>query len=519
MSTLDHRRSGIVLHPTALPGPHGSGDFGPGAYHFVDWLAQAAQSVWQVLPLTPIGPGNSPYAGASAFAGNPLLVALEPLIERGWLAPVEAAATAHFDPRRVDFGRVIAFRRAQLAAAAAGFFAHASGAERDAFEAYCAREAGWLDDYALFMALDEAQQHTTATRTWPHWDGPLARREPVALASARRRLAEAVRFWQFVQWCFDSQWAALKAYANGKGIHVMGDLPIFVAHHSADCWARPELYHFDERFEPLVVAGVPPDYFSATGQRWGSLLYRWDVMEREHFAWWIARMRRQLAWADLVRIDHFRGFAGYWEIPAASPTAIDGRWVPAPGAKLFHALGKALGHVPVVAEDLGVITADVVELLEGFALPGMRVLQFAFAADASNAYLPHNYVRNTVVYTGTHDNDTARGWWDKATAHERGFATAYLGCDATNVHSTMVRAASASVAQLALFPLQDVLGLDGAHRMNTPGQTGCWEWRFTWDLVAPDAAQQLASVSAAHGRAPLGKLKLAPWPAGIPLPS
>ncbi len=503
MSTLSQRRCGIVLHPTSLPGPHGSGDFGPSAYHFVDWLAHAAQGVWQVLPLTPIGPGNSPYAGASAFAGNPLLVALEPLIERGWLAADVAPA---FDPKRVAFDRVIPYRRARLAQAAEGFFARARGEERDAFDAFCAREADWLDDYALFMALDETQSGQDGG--WPAWDPPIARRDAGALAAARRRLAQPIRFWSFVQWCFDAQWGALKAYANGKGIALMGDLPIFVAHHSADCWSRPDLYCLDERFAPTVVAGVPPDYFSATGQRWGNPLYRWDRMERENFAWWVARLRRQLAWADLVRIDHFRGFAGYWEIPAAEATAIHGRWVPGPGPKLFRALGKALGALPVVAEDLGVITADVVDLRESVGLPGMRVLQFAFGGDATHPFLPHNFQANTVVYTGTHDNDTARGWWANAAPHERAFAAQYLECDGSNVHRAMVRAACASVADTALFPLQDALGLDGSHRMNTPGRTGCWEWRFEWDMVEADGADQLAALAATYGRAPFAKLKL-----------
>jgi 4-alpha-glucanotransferase len=505
MATLGHRRSGILLHPTSLPGPHGSGDFGPDAFHFVDWLAHAGQSVWQVLPLTPIGPGNSPYAGASAFAGNPLLVALEPLMERGWLA--RETAPAEFDARRVDFGRVIAFRHARLALAAEGFFARARAEERDAFDAYCAREAPWLDDYALFMALDAHTQGAGAHRTWPQWNAPLARREPKALAAARREHAHAVRFWSFVQWCFDTQWAALKAYANGKGIDVMGDLPIFVAHHSADCWARPDLYHLDDRLEPTVVAGVPPDFFSETGQRWGNPLYRWDAMERDGFAWWIERMRRQLAWADLVRIDHFRGFAGYWSIPASSPTAVEGEWVAGPGAKLFHAIDRALGGLPVVAEDLGVITPDVIELRDGLGLPGMRILQFAFDADAAHHFLPHNYTPNTVVYTGTHDNDTVRGWWASAPEAERDFAAAYLACDGNTAPRAMVRAASASVAQMALFPLQDVLGLDGSQRMNTPGRTGCWEWRFGWDIVAPDAAAELAALSAAYGRAPFECLR------------
>ena len=507
MPTLDRRRSGVLLHPTSLPGPHGIGDLGPGAYHFVDWLAAAGQSAWQVLPLTPIGPGNSPYASASAFAGSPLMVALEPLVDRGWLAPIGADEVAAFDARRVDFDRVLPWRMAKLNLAATGFFAHGSNADRSAFAAFSMREAAWLDDFALFMALDEAQRRGGDAKAWPQWDAALARREAPALADARRQYDAAVAFWKFVQWCFDTQWRALKAYANAKGVVLIGDLPIFVAHHSADCWARPDLYFLDADFAPTVVAGVPPDYFSATGQRWGNPLYDWRAMKRDGYAWWIARVRRQLELADWVRIDHFRGFAGYWEIPAACATAIEGRWVAGPGAALFEALKGAMGELPVIAEDLGVITADVLELRERFAFPGMRVLQFAFSEDATHYFLPHNYEPNCCVYTGTHDNDTAAGWWAHATERERAFARRYLDAD-TDMHWAMIRAAVGSVAQLAMLQMQDALGLDSSHRMNSPGLINCWTWRFTWDMVEPESAPRLAQLSAAYGRAPIALLDL-----------
>jgi 4-alpha-glucanotransferase len=389
-----------------------------------------------------------------------------------------------------------------LREAAAGFRAHAAAADREAFAAYCAAQAHWLDDYALFMAIDDAVLRERGHRDWPDWDPALARREPQAIAAAQARHADEVAFWHFVQWCFDSQWAAVKRYANARGIVLIGDLPIFVAHHGADCWARPDLYLLDAAGRPRVVAGVPPDYFSATGQRWGNPLYDWDAMRADGYAWWIARLRRQLELADIVRIDHFRGFAGYWEIPATSPTAVEGRWVPGPGAALFDALAAALGRLPVIAEDLGLITPDVERLRDQFDFPGMRVLQFAFGADAQHPYLPHNYVANTVAYTGTHDNDTIYGWWAGSAGRERDFAQTYLGANGA-IHWSAIRAVSASVARFTLFPFQDVLGLGSSQRLNTPGLEDCWRWRFTWDMVPPSAAADLARLSAAFGRAPI----------------
>jgi 4-alpha-glucanotransferase len=496
-SPLSERASGVLLHITSLPGPHGVGDFGPGAYHFIDWLASAGQSLWQVLPMTPIGPGDSPYQSVSAFAGSPLMVAFEPLVERGWLADVPLPPGG-FAPGRVDYARVVPWRLQLLRTAAAGFEEQGSAADLAAFDAWCAAEAGWLDDYALFMAL-EASHHG---RPWWQWGAALAARSPVALQQARTALASEVRFWQFVQWCFDTQWADVKAYANSKGIAIMGDLPIFIAHHSADCWARSDLYQLDAQFQPLAVAGVPPDFFSATGQRWGNPLYRWDRMAAEGYAWWAQRIGRALAQADVFRIDHFRGFAGYWEIPADCPTAIDGRWQPGPGKPLFDAIAQAVGDLPIVAEDLGVITPDVEALRDDCGFPGMRVLQFAFGDDARNLYLPHQYNPNTVVYSGTHDNDTTRGWWDSASDAERHFAGTYLACGAHDVHWALIRAASTSVARLAIFPMQDVLGLGGAHRMNAPGSmgTGNWSWRLDWAMVGPEPGHVLRAITRATGR-------------------
>ena len=500
MATLDRRLAGILLHPTCLPGPHGSGDLGPDAFRFVDWLAAARQSVWQVLPLTPVGPGNSPYASVSAFAGSPLLVALEPLIACGWLAAGEVADGHRFDADRVDYDQVAPWRMAKLHAAHAGFVARASEADRQAFAAFQAAEAHWLADYALFMALDD-HHRARGIWLWPQWDAALARRDPIALAAARHAHADAIGFWCFVQWCFATQWQALRAHARSRGVRIVGDLPIFVAHHSADCWARPDLFLLDADGAPRVVAGVPPDYFSATGQRWGNPLYDWPAMQREGFAWWVGRMRHELTRADMVRVDHFRGFAGYWEIDAACPTAVDGRWCAAPGQALFATLRGVLGELPVIAEDLGVITADVEALRDHFELPGMKVLQFAFDADGRHPYLPHNHVPNCCVYTGTHDNDTALGWWQALPEAQRRLATTYLGpVDEAEAPWALVRIAWASVARFAVCQLQDLLGLDTRHRMNMPGQIGCWTWRFRWAQIGAGTAPRLAELTSACGR-------------------
>lgn len=506
---LDERSSGVLLHITSLPGPHGIGDFGPGAYHFVDWLAAAGQRLWQVLPLTPIGPGDSPYQSVSAFAGSPLMVALEPLVTRGWLADTGLSGTV-FEASRVDYAQVVPWRMARLREAASGFFADTSAPERSEFDAWCRREAGWLDDYALFMALEAA--HSGAC--WWTWAPALARREAAALTQARARHAGELAFWQFVQWCFDRQWRAVRAHAHARGVAIVGDLPIFVAHHSADCWARPDLFLLGPDFQPSVVAGVPPDFFSTEGQRWGNPLYDWDAMAADGYGWWSDRIRRMLAQADVFRIDHFRGFAAHWEIQASCPTAVEGRWVTGPGRALFDAIEAAVGPLPIIAEDLGVITPDVEALRDACGFPGMRILQFAFGGDAAHAYLPHNHPPRSVAYTGTHDNDTSLGWWRAASARERTYAASYLGCEegesaaGAGVAGAMRRVTMASAANTVIFPMQDVLGLDGAHRMNVPGlMGGNWSWRFDWSMVGESGAA-LGRLSAAYGRASIELLRL-----------
>ena len=491
------RASGILLHPTSLPGPCGSGDLGGAAYHFVDWLVSAGQTLWQILPLGGIGPGNSPYMSSSACAGNVLLIDLHDLQQQGWLSADALAPAAGFENQRVDFASVVPWRMERLHAAAQAFFAAPAAKPRLAFDAFCQQHAQWLDDYALFMALADANRGGL----WCDWDPLLARRDAQALQQGRVQHAAAIGFWQFCQWCFFDQWAKLKAYANGRGVRIVGDIPIFVAYQSADVWARQHLFELDGQGRASVVAGVPPDYFSATGQRWGNPLYRWEAHRQEAYAWWIVRIRQTFSLVDIVRIDHFRGFVAYWEIPASEPTAVTGRWLPGPGAALFEAVLGALGPLPIIAEDLGVITPEVDALRRRFDFPGMRILQFAFGAGNANSYLPHNHESNTVVYGGTHDNNTSIGWWQDATLAERAHACDYLGVDGHDIVWDLIRAACASVADTAIHPLQDVLALGAQHRMNLPGKgEGYWEWRFSWGQVRPEHAARLRHLCALYGR-------------------
>lgn len=494
---LTDRASGILLHPTSLPGAFGAGDFGVDAYKFIDWLASAGQSYWQMLPLGEIGSGNSPYMSRSAFAGNILLIDLAELGSHDWLKQQDLQPDPGFHSGHVDFDLTQSFRIARLRRAAASFFAHHSDEMGRAYKQYCAAESAWLNDYALFMTIAELKHW----RDWNRWPKGLAQRDPRALQQIERKRTDEISFWKFCQWCFTRQWSKLKSYANEHGIRIIGDVPIFVAYQSADVWSHQELFELDEKGYPTVVAGVPPDYFSATGQLWGNPLYRWDVHQQSGYAWWIARMRHALRQADLVRVDHFRGFAAYWEIPADAANAITGKWVTGPGEKLFEAFEKALSHLPVIAEDLGVITPDVEALRDKFNLPGMRVLQFAFGEGDANPFLPHNYVNNAVAYTGTHDNDTTIGWWDTASDHVKTFAQQYLHSDGQAINWDMMHALSGSIANIVIFPMQDVLDLSGEHRMNFPGHpNGNWVWRFTWEQLLPIQTQALAQMSVENER-------------------
>jgi 4-alpha-glucanotransferase len=496
---LTERGSGILLHPTSLPGPSGSGDFGPDAYSFVDWLVSAGQTYWQVLPLGEIGPGNSPYMSSSAFAGNILLIDLTDLASHGWLLESDLDTHPEFEPGRVDFTLMQPFRVERLRRAARNFFARYHADTHRDYSEFCSAEKEWLDDYALFMTISERENW----REWNHWPKELVYREAQALQDVQKDNAEEIGFWKFCQWRFARQWEKLRRYANEHGVHIIGDVPIFVAYQSADVWSHQALFELDENGRPVVVAGVPPDYFSETGQLWGNPLYRWDEHEKTGYAWWISRLRHAFQQADLVRIDHFRGFSAYWEIPADAPNAINGRWVAGPGEKLFEAFAQAFPQLPIIAEDLGVITPDVTALRDKFKLPGMRVLQFAFGDGDGNHFLPHHYVPNTIAYTGTHDNDTSLSWWSSIPDHVRNFASQYLRSDGEAVQWSMMTALSGSVANVVIFPMQDVLGLSGEHRMNFPGKpTGNWGWRFCWDQIQTEHTQALARMSMEYHRNP-----------------
>lgn len=501
------RSSGILLHPTSLPGRFGIGDLGDAAYHWIDFLARSGQKLWQVLPLGPTGFADSPYACLSAFAGNPLLISLDKLVETGDLSPADlsdaAARAALLPENEIDYGAVIAHKMPLLAKAATNCLSHASSERLADLEAFCDENADWLTDYALFMA---AKEHFNEA-SWNEWDTDIALRRPEAVAHWEKEAAEQISVHKVLQYLFFQQWQAVKAYANARGIQIIGDVPIFVAYDSADVWANPDLFHLDERGHPVLVSGVPPDYFSETGQRWGNPLYRWDAMAENGYAWWISRTKAILCMVDIVRIDHFRGFVACWEIPATEPTAVRGRWVPGPGAAVFEAIESALGQLPIMAEDLGVITPEVIELRERFGFPGMKILQFAFDEDAlrasfgehkrhwRNPFLPHNYTQNSVVYTGTHDNDTALGWLHNSTRGQRQIAMAYLNCTEHEFNWALIRAAMASVAEMAIVPLQDILGLSSEARMNLPGTVGTnWKWRYSPDALTDPIADRLAEM-------------------------
>lgn len=491
------RESGILLHPTSLPGPHGIGDLGREAQRFVDFLEMSGQRLWQILPLGPTGYGNSPYAARSAMAGNPLLISLDVLAKEGLLAVDDLVRGQGLPSDYIDYESVAAFKLPLLQEAYRHFKGDAGQKERVEFDFFCRSHSFWLDDYALFMALRDAHDGVE----WLRWDRKVAMRRPEVLDRWRDHLADQIRFHQFVQFQFFRQWGVLKRYANERGIRIIGDIPIFVALDSADVWSRPELFHLDEQGHPTIVAGVPPDYFSSTGQRWGNPLYRWDRMARDGYRWWVERFRIAFTQVDLVRIDHFRGFQAYWEVPAQYETAEHGRWVDGPGEAFFLALEKALGRLPVIAEDLGVITPEVESLRLKLGFPGMKVLQFAFGDNACNPYLPHNYERRYVVYTGTHDNDTTMGWFASRTPKERRNVLRYLGTSGREIHWDLIRLAFASVADFAVIPLQDVLGLGSWARMNMPGiPKGNWIWRLAPGQLKDEHAERLRDLATTYGR-------------------
>jgi 4-alpha-glucanotransferase len=472
------RASGILLHPTSLPSRHGIGDLGQSAYEFIDFMARSGQTLWQILPLGPTGYDHSPYTmNFSAFAGNPLMVSLEKLVDEGLLSADEVVPLADAPSGRVSFSKVIPHKTALLRKAFERFRERGSN---DALGQFSAEQGWWLEDFVLFMALLEAN----GGKPWSQWEASLARREPEALQAKAAELAETIAFFRFVQFKFFEQWMALRRYANERKIQIIGDVSIYVCHNSSDVWAHPQLFKLDpQTLESAFIAGVPPDYFSETGQLWGNPVYDWDACEASGFEWWISRFRATLQYVDWVRVDHFRGFEAYWQVPGYEETAMNGEWVKAPGEAFFEKLGEKLGSLPVLAEDLGIITPEVEALRDRFQFPGMKILMFAFGGDPNSPHLPHNYGRNCIVYSGTHDNDTAIGWWQTLRSEEQWFLAQYLGYaspdDVKEINWVLIQNALASVADLAIVPLQDLFSLDGSARMNDPSKTpDNWRWRY-----------------------------------------
>lgn len=503
------RASGILLHPTSLPGQFGIGGLGSEAYRFADFLESTGQRLWQVLPLGPTGYGNSPYQCLSVLAGNPLLISLEKLVEDRFLEAADLECAPSFPEHRVDYGAAMKFKTPLLKRSFQIFERKAGPTERDRFQAFCEHNASWLEVYSLFMALREAH----GLVAWNTWEEDIRRRQPKALERWSKDLGREIRCHNYQQYQFFKQWSELKKHCNDRGIRLIGDIPIFVALDGAEVWSHPEMFYLDTSGKPTVVAGVPPDYFSKTGQLWGNPLYRWDVLAKDSYAWWIDRFRATRTLVDIIRLDHFRGFEKYWEVPVTDTTAMNGRWIPGPGAELFQAVQKALGALPIIAEDLGVITPAVDALRDQLGFPGMRVLQFAFGSDTkADDYKPHNYPRNCVVYTGTHDNNTTIGWFrgedSGATTQskeerekERQRTLKYLGTDGHEINWDFIRLALMSVADTAIIPLQDVLGLGSEARMNRPGTTrGNWHWRFTFGMLTDKIKDRLKEMTALYGR-------------------
>ncbi len=502
-----HRSCGILLHVTSLPGRFGIGDLGPDAYAFVDVLERVEAKLWQVLPLVPVGHGYSPYSSPSTFAGNPMLISPDLLVEAGLLQADDVEDLPPFPTDRVDFETVVPYKTRLLETAYERFRFTDENVQM-AFRSFCREQDAWLDDYAMFMAIRD--QYRGAS--WTEWPAALRDREAATIAAVRNDLKEIIDMHKFWQYAFAIQWRRLRTYCNECGIKVVGDIPIYVAHDSADVWSNPELFQLDDRGQPTVVAGVPPDYFAETGQRWGNPIYRWDRMKENGYVWWERRLTSVLDQVDMVRLDHFRGFEAYWEVPATEPTAVNGRWVRGPGADFFDALLQRLGELPVIAEDLGLITDGVVELMQRYDFPGMAVLQFGFDTDAEDKFLPHNYRRNLVAYTGTHDNDTLHGWFtnnnstqDEAQVRRaRQHCRRYLGIlegNERSIHWYFIRALQMSVANTIIVPLQDVIGLGSEGRMNVPGKaTGNWSWRFADGAISEDAIIHLRDTNRLYGR-------------------
>ncbi len=496
------RSAGVLAHPTSFPGRYGIGDLGGAAYNFIDFLVKGRQSIWQILPLGPTGYGDSPYQSFSAFAGNPLLISPDKLVEDGFLSSGALEDIPPFPTDKVDYGWVIDYKNQMLKLAFEQFEQYGLGPKRESFDHFCGRQADWLDDFALFMALKNYHVEKDGG-VWNTWPEDIAKHKPEAIRWWLQNLAGEIRMHKFLQFLFFNQWLELKAYANDRGIKIVGDIPIFVAFDSADVWANSDLFSLNEDGSPSVVAGVPPDYFSETGQRWGNPLYRWEKMRGNNYDWWTRRLKMSFTQADIVRIDHFRGFDAYWEIPATEPTAVIGKWIKGPGQEFFEAMQRNIGELPLIAEDLGVITAEVIALRERFDFPGMKILQFAFGGERNSDFLPHNFDGNCVVYSGTHDNETVRGWFANAGEDERQHVLSYLNVGSgDNIAWDLTRLGYASVADTAVSTLQDLMNLDNEARMNFPGKpSGNWQWRYEAQMLSDDIAGRLKEMTELYGRA------------------
>ncbi|MCL2663991.1 MAG: 4-alpha-glucanotransferase [Defluviitaleaceae bacterium] len=533
-----NRASGIIAHPTSFPGEHGIGDLGGGAYEFINFLAAAKQTLWQVLPLGPTSYGDSPYQSFSSFAGNPYMISPDLLFKQGYLFEEDLLDIPEFDPRTADYGKMIDYKMPLLKKAFKNYKLLETRGVKGNYTKFCARNADWINDYALFVALKnhfiaerktkkggaEFKAYRKANKkyltenqildyyygaVWNSWPEPLARRDLAAMNTYSVKLADEIEFHKFLQFEFFNQWENVKQAANSKGIKIIGDIPIFVAFDSSDTWAGPSLFYLDEELQPTVVAGVPPDYFSETGQLWGNPLYNWENHKKSGYEWWTRRIESTLKLVDIIRIDHFRGFESYWAVPYGEKTAARGKWTKGPGGDLFDAIVRQLGHLPIIAEDLGIITPAVTDLRESLELPGMKVLQFAFDPEAKGLYAPHNYTSTrTVVYTGTHDNDTSRGWYEFAPEDEKDYFRRYLNVSGESPAWDLIRLAYSSTANFAVAPIQDVMDLETDARMNVPGvPAGNWRFRYTSDMLTDELAERLAYLAALYNRLPDKKKK------------
>ncbi len=495
------RTSGILLHPTSLPGRFGIGDLGPEAYRFIDFLETSHQKLWQVLPLGAPGFGNSPYLAYSAMAGNPMLISPDRLLAQGLLDPTDLDNLPDLPLDQAAFDEATAIKWPLFRKAFTQFQSQATAEQKAAFEQFCQQKAGWLDDYALFMAIKEAHNGSG----WTAWETGLAKRDPAVLGQWQERLQDAVLFQKYLQYEFFSQWSALRTYANDRGVQIIGDIPIYVAHDSVDVWAHPENFCLNpETGYAALMAGVPPDYFSATGQLWGNPVYNWDYLQHHGFAWWVQRFECLLEYVDIIRIDHFRGLQAYWVVPEGETTAMNGWWVEAPGYAFFNRIREHFGKLPIIAEDLGIITPEVDALRDTFDFPGMKILQFAFDSGNANPYLPFNFAHaNCVVYTGTHDNDTTAGWFSERSLQQQWQVGQYLGHRSFHgIHWDLITVALGSVANQAITPLQDVLGLGTEARMNFPSRAaGNWGWRYRSEHLTDDLGDRLGQLTKAFGRA------------------